>query len=128
MRHRAALAGAALAAGALALIAGPGSAATVEILSFADAGCCSISDGSNLEIDPASDPAPVKEVANGEFERAADSLGPEAIAIKESGRAGDDIPDGVSSVAAEEPSVLTRVLMIFADLRATVFGNPPPGP
>jgi hypothetical protein len=127
MRHRAALAGAALAAGALALIAGPGSAATVEILSLADA-CCSISDGSNLEIDPAGDPAAVKEVANGEFERAADSLGPEAIAIKERGRVGDDIPDGVSSVAAEQPSVLSRVLMIFADLRATVFGNPPPGP
>ena len=100
MRHGAALTGAALAAGAFALIAGPGSAATVEIPSLAGTGCCSISDGSNLEFDPAGDPAAVKEVVNGEFERAADSLGPQAIAIKESGRVGDDIPDGVSLVAA----------------------------
>ena len=42
MRHRAALAGAALALGVFALTAGPGSAATVEILSLVDAGCCSI--------------------------------------------------------------------------------------
>jgi hypothetical protein len=124
MRHRAALAGAALALGAFALTAGLGSAATVGILPPVDAGCCSISDGSKFQNDPTGGPVTVNEVGNDGSERAGDSLGPDAVAIKESGGVGDDTPDGVSSVAAPEPSVLTRVLMIFADLRATVFGGP----
>ena len=124
MRHRAALAGAALALGAFALTAGPGSAATVGLLPLVDVGCCSISDGSKFQNDPTGGPVTVNEVGNDGSERAGDSLGPDAVAIKESGGAGDDTPDGVSSVAAPEPSVLTRVLMIFADLRATVFGSP----
>ena len=76
------------------------------------------------ENDPTGDPVTVNEVGNDGSERAGDSLGPDAVAIKESGGVGDDTPDGVSSVAAPEPSVLTTVLMIFADLRATVFGGP----
>jgi len=128
MRHRAALAGAALALGAFALTAGLGSAATVGILPLVDVGCCSISDGSKFQNDPTGGPATVNEVGSDGSERAGDSLGPDAVAIKESGGVGDDTPDGVSSVAAPEPSVLTRVLMIFADLRATVFGSPYPAP
>jgi hypothetical protein len=138
MRHGAALAGA-LAAGVCALIAGPGLAGTVEILA-SDPACCSISGGLNPQDQSAGtakgespagdwpsesgDAGLANEVASGGSERAGDSLGPDAVAIKESGGAGDDPPDGVSSVAGPEPSVLTRVLMIFADLRATVFGSP----
>ena len=113
MRHRAALAGAALALGAFALTAGPGSAATVGILSLVDAGCCSISDGSMFQNDPTGGPVTVNEVWNDGSERAGDSLGPDAVAIKESGGVGDDTPDAVSSVAAPEPSVLTRLLDDF---------------
>jgi hypothetical protein len=126
MRHRAALAGAALALGAFGLTAGPGSAATVGILPLVDVGCCSISDGSKSQNDPTGGPVTVNEVGNDGPERADDSLGPDAVAIKESGGVGDDTADGLSSVAAPEPSVLTRVLMIFADLRATVLGGPNP--
>jgi hypothetical protein len=150
MSRRAALAGAALAAGASALITVPASADTIEILSFLDAGCCSVSDGSKLqngtvEGDPAGapqrptgeqvpalddrrgeagEPATVSEVVDDRFERAGDSLGPDAVALKVSNEAANDSPDGVSSVAAPEPSVLTRLLLIFADLRATVLRGP----
>jgi hypothetical protein len=126
MRHRAALAGAALAAGGLALMTGPSSADTVRILSLVDPDCCSISDLPSLDglqTEPA-DPATISGIADDESERAGDSLGPAAMAIKERGGVGDDTPEGVDSVAAPEPSVLTRVLMIFADLPATVIRGP----
>ena len=53
MSRRAAIAGAALGLGAFPLLAEPGSAATVEIPSPLDPECCSISDGSMLQSDPA---------------------------------------------------------------------------
>jgi len=153
MRHRAALAGAALAVGGFALIAGPSSAGTIGILSLVDPGCCSISDGSKLQNDPAGaakgeafavpqnsngeplpslddgqsepgNPAAVNEVLNDGSERAGDSLGPDAVALEGSGGLDDNTPDGVSSMANPEPSVLTRVLLMFADLRATVTRGP----
>jgi hypothetical protein len=127
MRHRAALGGAALALGALALITGPGSATTVEILSPAGMGCCAILDGSKIQNDPAGDPI-TNEAGNDGSEGAGDSLGPDAVALKESSGFDDTSPDAVNSVAAPEPSVLTRLLMIFADLRGTVFGGPASGP
>jgi len=134
MRHRAALVGAALALGAFALIAGPSSAATVGILSLVDAGCCSIPDGSKLQDNPtatageAGDPVTVNDPWNDGSERPGDSLGPDAAA--DTARAGLDAnsPDVVSSVAAPESSLLTRVLMMFADLRSTVLGGPASGP
>lgn len=149
MRHKAALAGAALAAAASALVAEPSSAATIEILSLVDAGCCSVSDGSKLQTDPAGteagaaqqrlnedqapslagglgeagDPITVNEVGRDGSEKAGDSLGPDAVALKVSAGLDDISPDAVSSVTAPEPSVLTRVLMTFADLRAAVLGG-----
>jgi hypothetical protein len=150
MRHRAALAGAL--AAACALMAGPASAATVGVLAFVDPGCCAIANGSKLQNDPAGtaggepvavlqrsngdpipslddrpsqfdDPETVGEAAN-RSERAGDSFDPEAMAIKDSGELDDNSSDAVSSVAAPEPSVLTRLLMMFADLRVSVFGGP----
>jgi hypothetical protein len=149
MKHRAALPGA-LAALACALMNEPGSAATVGILAFASpADCCSIAVDSKLGTVPAAgepaailrrsdaeaipslegrssefdDPETLNEAANGS-ERAGDSLGPEAMALKDGGELGDNSPDAVSSVAGPQPSILTRVLLAFADLRATVFGGP----
>jgi hypothetical protein len=137
MRLRAVLAGAL--AVTCAQIAGPGSAATVGILDFVDADCCSISNGSKLQSDPVEtartplladlqrsegEPITVNEVANDGSERAGDSLGPVVMALKDGGELDDNSPDAVSSVAAPEPSVLTRLLLVFADLRATVFGGP----
>jgi hypothetical protein len=153
MRHRAALFGAALAAGGFALIAGRSPAGTIGILSLADPGCCSVSDGSKLQIDPDGaakgeafavpqrsngepipslddgrseprDPVTVTAISNDGSESAGDSLGPDAVSLEESGGSDDNAPDGASSVAAAEPSVLSRVLMIFADLRATVVRGP----
>jgi hypothetical protein len=151
MRLRAVLVGAL--ATACAQIAGPGSAATVGILDFVDADCCSISNSSKIQSDPietaktplladlqrsegepiaapgdgpgeSSDPITVNEVANDGSERAGDSLEPVAMALKDGGELDDSSPDAVSSVVAAEPSVLTRLLLVFADLRATVFGGP----
>lgn len=151
MRHRAALTGAAL-AGVCALIAGPSPADTVGIPSLIDAGCCSTSNGSKLQNDPAGteieaiaipqtsngepipslddrrsesgDPATVNDVANGGSEAAGDLPGPDAVAVNESVGFDENSPDAVSSVAAPELSALTRLLMVFADLRATLFGGP----
>ncbi len=36
--------------------------------------------------------------------------------------------DAVGSIATPEPSLLTRLLMIFADLRNTIFRSPAAGP
>jgi hypothetical protein len=69
------------------------------------------------------EPATVSEVGDNRFERAGDSLGPDAVALKVSRASGDDSPDGLSSAPAPEPSVLTQLLMIFSDLRATVLGG-----
>jgi hypothetical protein len=124
MRHRAALIGAALALGACAPVAGPSSADTVEILSSVDAGCCSTSDGSKVQNDPGGgDPVTANEAAEDVSEKAGDSLGPHAVALKVSGGLDGISPDAVSSAPAPEPSVLTRLLMIFVDLRTTALGG-----
>ena len=131
MRHRAAL------AWACVLIAGPGPAATVGIAQndpagTADGGGTAVPQTSNgepkLSLDDrqsgSGDPVTVSDVANGGSERDGNSLGPEAVAVKESGGFDDNAPNAVSSAAGPEPSALTRLLMVFADLRATVFGGP----
>jgi hypothetical protein len=153
MRHRAALFGAALTVGGFSVIAGPSPAGTIGILSLVDAGCCSVSDGSNLQIDPdgvakgkafavpqrsngepipslddgqsePGDPGTVNDLSNDGSASARDSLRPDAVSLEESGGSDDNAPDGASSVAAAEPSVLSRMLMLFADLRATVVRGP----
>ena len=127
MSRRAALAGAALALGALPILAEPGSAAIVEIHSPLDPECCSNSDGSMLQSDPAGGRATVDKVSSDGPEETGGRLGPDPFALKEIGGSAGNF-DAVSSVATPEPSVLTRLLMIFADLRATVFRSPAAGP
>jgi hypothetical protein len=127
MSRRAALAGAALALGALPILAERGSAAIVEIHSPLDPECCSNSDGSMLQSDPAGSRVTVDKVSSDGPVGTGDRLGPDAFALKEIGGSAGNF-DVVSSVATPEPSVLTRLLMIFADLRATVFRSPAAGP
>jgi hypothetical protein len=117
IKHRAALAGAALVVGAFALIAGRGSGATVDILTLVDAGCCSVSDVLRLQNDSARDLLTVNEVGNDGTEKAGDSLGPDAAALTAARELDVVAPDAVSAVAASETSVLTRLLIAFADLR-----------
>jgi hypothetical protein len=153
MRGRAALAGAAVAAGWLALMAGPSSASTVLILSSVDPSCCSIPDPSTPQygsdgtpqaeaiaasprssaenIPPPdgwqterSDSVTANDAANDESEKAGDSLGPDAVGLKESAGLNDNSPDGVNLAEASEASVLERVMMILTDLRAVVIRNP----
>jgi hypothetical protein len=121
MKHRAALAAAALAAGLLVLIAGPSSGATVAVLSMVDAGCCSISDFSKLQNDPAGDLPTVSDIGGEGAEKAVDSPGPDVVGLKAGRESYDISPDAVNSVAAPETSVLTRVLIVFSDLRSTLF-------
>jgi hypothetical protein len=125
MSRRAALAGAALVLGAFVE---PSSAGTVEIPSPLDPGCCSISDDSMLQSDPAGARVTVDKVWNDRAENTGDPLEPDAFALNQTGGSGGNSLGAMSSVAAPEPSVLTRLLIIFADLRATVFRNPAPGP
>ena len=46
------------------------------------------------------------------------------MALRSGGESGDDAPDAIGSLAAPEPSTLTRLLIVFSDLRAQVFGGP----
>ena len=125
MSRRAALAGAAWVLGAFVE---PSSAGTVEIPSPLDPGCCSISDDSMLQSDPAGARVTVDKVWNDRADNTGDPLELDAFALNETGGSGGNSLGAMSSVAAPEPSVLTRLLIIFADLRATVFRNPAPGP
>ena len=127
MSRRAAIAGAALALAALPLLAEPGSAAIVEIHSPLDPEWM-------FEFrwfDAAKRSG--RRSRNGRQSRerrsrsTGDRLRPDAFALKEIGGSAGNF-DAVSSVATPEPSVLTRLLMIFADLRATVFRSPAAGP
>ena len=45
------------------------------------------------------------------------------MALRSGGESGDNAPDAIGSLAAPEPSTLTRLLIVFSDLRAQVFGG-----
>jgi hypothetical protein len=153
MRHRAALARAALTAAALTLTAGPSSADAVLIPSLSDPGCCAISNASKLQTDPhatangeamvlsrissaqsiasldagdreLSDTATVNDVARDGSEKAGDSLGPEAAASKESAGPDDNSAGGETVVAAPDESALSRLTTILTRLRAAIAPGP----
>jgi hypothetical protein len=46
------------------------------------------------------------------------------MALRSGGESGDNAPDAIGSLAAPEPSTLTRLLIIFSDLRAQILGGP----
>ena len=46
------------------------------------------------------------------------------MALRSGGESRDNAPAAVGSIVAPEPSILTRLLIIFSDLRAQVVGGP----
>jgi hypothetical protein len=46
------------------------------------------------------------------------------MALRSGGESGDNAPAAVGSIADSEPSILTRLLLVFSDLRAQVVGGP----
>jgi hypothetical protein len=46
------------------------------------------------------------------------------MALRSAGESGDNPPVVVGSIADSEPSILTKLLIVFGDLRAQVFGGP----
>jgi hypothetical protein len=46
------------------------------------------------------------------------------MALRSGGESVDHAPDAVGSIADSEPSILTKLLIVFSDLRAQVFGGP----
>jgi hypothetical protein len=124
MNCKAAFSAAALVAAAYAVTPGAGWSETVTIPSQVDGG-----KGSDV-------PATVNEAG---FDRPATSDHPEGamdslalggssssdpMASRSGGESGDNAPAAVGSIADPEPSTLTRLLIIFSDLRAQIFGGP----
>jgi hypothetical protein len=123
MNCKAAIAGAALAAAVYSVPLGASWSETITIPPHVDGG-----KGSDV-------PVSVNEAG---FERPATSDHPEGdaeslalggssasdpMALRSAGESGDNARDLIGSVAAPEPSILTRLLIVFSDLRAQVFGG-----
>jgi hypothetical protein len=138
MNCKAAIAGAAL-AGMCAVAPGVGWSETIKIPSHVDGGCCLISAGSELQADLAATGKGEMGIPAAGFDRPgagdhpegdADSLpvaaafGPDAVSPRSGGRSGDNAPATVGAVADPEPSTLTRLLIVFGDLREQLFGGP----
>jgi hypothetical protein len=124
MKCKAAFSAAAMVAAAYAVTPGASWSETIAIPSQVDGG-----KGSDV-------PAKVNEAG---FDRPATSDHPEVgadslalggssasdpMALRSGGESGDNAPDAIGSLAAPEPSTLTRLLIVFSDLRAQVFGGP----
>jgi hypothetical protein len=124
MNCKAAFSAAALVAAAYVVTLGAGWSETVTIPSQVDGG-----KGSEV-------PATVNEAG---FDRLATSDHPEGgadslafggssasdpTAPRSGGASGDNAPAAVGSIDDSEPSILTRLLIIFSDLRAQIFGGP----
>ena len=123
MNCKAAFSAAALVAAAYAATLGGGWSETVTIPSQVDGG-----KGSEV-------PGTVNEAG---FDRPATSDHPEgdpdSLALggssasnpiaPRSGESGDNAPAAVGSIDDSEPSILTRLLLVFSDLRAQIFGGP----
>ena len=52
------------------------------------------------------------------------SLASDPMALRSGGVSGDNPPAAVGSIADSEPSILTKLLIVFSDPRAQVFGGP----
>ena len=124
MNCKAAFSAAALVAAAYAVTLGASWSETITIPSQVDGGM-----GSDV-------PATVNEAG---FDRPATSDHPEGdadllalggssasdpMALRSGGELGDNAPAAMGSIADPEPSILTRLLIMFSDLRAQVVGGP----
>src|ERR1700722_340413 len=124
MNCKAAFPAAALVAAAYAVTLGASWSETIAIPSQADGG-----KGSDV-------PATVNEAGfdrpatSDHLEGGADSLAlggsaaSDPMALRGGGESGDNAPDALGSLAAPEPSILTRLLIIVSDLRAQILGGP----
>jgi hypothetical protein len=124
MNCKAAFSAAALSAAAYAVTLGASWSETIAIPSQIDGG-----KGSHV-------PATVDEAG---FDRPATSDHPEGgadslamggssasdpMALRSGDESGDNPPAAVGSIADSEPSILTRLLIVFSDLRAQIVGGP----
>jgi hypothetical protein len=124
MNCKAAFSAAVLVAAAYAVTLGASWSETITIPSLADG-----AKGSDA-------PATVNEAGfdrpatNDRPEGDADSLAlagspaSDPMALRSGDESGDNAPAAVGSVAVSDPSTLTRLLIIFSDLREQIFGGP----
>jgi hypothetical protein len=136
MNCKAAIAGAVLAAGACVVTPGAGWPETIKIPSQVDGGCCSTSAGSDPQHDPAatekgSDIPGVDRPAASDHPEGDTGLpaigassAPDSLAPGSGSETRDHAQAVLGPVADPEPSTLTRLLIVFSDLRERVFGGP----
>jgi hypothetical protein len=124
MNCKAAFSAAALIAAAYAVTLGASWSETITIPSHADGG-----KGSDVPVtvNAAGFDRPA---TSDHFEGDADSLAlggsppSDPMALRSGGESGDNAPGAVGAIADSEPSTLTRLLIIFSDLRTQVLGGP----
>jgi hypothetical protein len=124
MNCKAVFSAAALGAAAYAVTLGAGWSETIAIPSQVEAGKGSdvpvMVNGAGFDRPATSD----------HLEGGADSLAlggsaaSDPMALRGGGESGDNAPDALGSLAAPEPSILTRLLIIVSDLRAQILGGP----
>ena len=121
MNCKAAFSAAALIAAAYVVTLGASWSETIAIPSQIDGGKGSDVPATVNEAGPATSDHP---------EGGADSLAlggssaSDPMALRSGGESGDNAPATVGSIADSQPSILTRLLIVFSDLRAQVFGGP----
>jgi hypothetical protein len=120
MNRKAAFAAAALAAAAYAVAPGASWSETIAIPSQIEGDVLGMVNGVGFNR-PATSDHP---------DGAADSLvlggssASDPTALTSGGESGDNSPAAVGSIGDSEPSILTKLLIVFNDLRAQVFGGP----
>jgi hypothetical protein len=119
MNCKAAFSAAALGAAAYAVTLGAGWSETIAIPSQVDGGKGS---GVPAMFDEAGFDRPATSGADSLALGSTSASDP--MALRSGGESGDNPPAAVGSIANSETSTLTRLLIVFSDLRAQVFGGP----
>ena len=124
MNCKTALSAAALVAAAFAVTPGASWSETISIPSYVDGGT-----GSTVPA-AVNDAGFDRPATSSHSEDGRDSLAlggyaaSDPMALRSAGESGDNAPAAVGSIADPQPSTLTRLLIIFSDLRAQVLGGP----
>lgn len=124
MNCKAAFSAAALVAAAYAVTTGVSWSETIAIPSRVDGGMAS---GVPAAVNEAGFDRPAtSDHAEGDADSLAlgGGLASGPMAPESGGESGDNAPAAVGSIADSEPSALTRLLLVFSDLRAQIFGGP----
>lgn len=124
MNCKAVLSAAALVAAAYAVTPGASWSETIAIPSHVDGGTGS--DVPAMVNEAGFDRPPSSDHPDGGGDSLAlgGSLASDPTAPRSGAESGDNTPAAVGSIADPEPSMLTRLLIIFSDLRAQVVGGP----